>query len=323
MGIYDQLFKELFQDKEMIVEFINMFLPILNKYNITSDKITIEKTKFTDLKYGDKESDLLYKINYDGNEVYVYLLLEHQSTVDYLMQFRILEYMVRIWRNYINDKKESKTKRFKLPPIIPVVLYNGSRRWTAEVWYMEKVENWQLFDQYIPRFKYEVVDLSQIDRKQLIGLKNALGLLLSIDRTNKNEISEAFNEISKALNNLSEHEKTKFGEYAKAFLKVLSQKNKIEYLDLEIEEIEEVNNMFERAVKAVSEKLKETYDEGKIEGMRFTARNLLLKKFGKDVAKYINNLDYLAPEKIEEITNNIFDITLEETIDILKNISSN
>ncbi|KLO24218.1 Rpn family recombination-promoting nuclease/putative transposase [Marinitoga sp. 1155] len=325
MGLYDQLFKEMFQDKDMIIEFINLFLPSLKKFNITPDKITIEKTKFTDLNYGDKESDILFKINYDNNDLYLFLLLEHQSSIDYLMQFRILEYMVRIWRNYINRHK-SKNKGFKLPPIIPVVFYNGKRKWTAEIWYMEKIQNWQLFDIYTPRFKYELIDLSQIDRKRLIDIKNALGLLLSIDKTDKKNIKEAFQEIEKAFRGLPKNEKKKFTEYLNKFLMVLSQKNRIENIEINIESGEEEFRMFENFVKAIDESLKESFEKGiekgKFEGEKTIAKSLLFKKFGDNIVPYLNNLDYLDIKTIEDLTNNIFDITLNEVIKILKSTKS-
>ncbi|GAB6190249.1 hypothetical protein JCM30566_19930 [Marinitoga arctica] len=41
------------------------------------------------------------------------------------------------------------------------------------------------------------------------------------------------------------------------------------------------------------------------------ARNLLFKKFGNKIIPYLNNLDNLDIKKIEDLTNNIFDITLK------------
>ncbi|WP_240739270.1 Rpn family recombination-promoting nuclease/putative transposase [Marinitoga lauensis] len=339
MGLYDQLFKEIFQDKEMLVEFIRMFLPVFKQYKITPEQITIEKTQFTDLKYGDKESDLLFKINYLNNDAYVFLLLEHQSSVDYLMQFRILEYMVRIWRNYINKHKDlSKRKNFKLPPIIPVVFYNGNRKWTAEIWYMEKINNWQTFMDYTPKFKYEIIDLTQIKREKLIGIKNALGLLLSIDRTDKKGIKEAFKEIEKAFKELPEKEKKKFTEYLNNFLKVLSRKNGIEMIEIDIESGEEESHMFENFVKAIDESLKESYEkgvaigiekgiekgieEGKKEAAIKLAKTLLFKKFGDKIKSYLPNIENLDLKDLDYISGNIFDLTFDETVKIIKKSSN-
>ena len=42
--------------------------------------------------------------------------------------------MTEIWREYIKnvDKGGEKRKDYKLPVIIPIVLYNGKYSWTAQ-----------------------------------------------------------------------------------------------------------------------------------------------------------------------------------------------
>jgi hypothetical protein len=54
--------------------------------------------------------------------------MELQSTVDFHMPFRLLLYMVEIWRGILKDTKpgDEKTKKFKLPAIVPIILYNGN-----------------------------------------------------------------------------------------------------------------------------------------------------------------------------------------------------
>ena len=50
-----------------------------------------------------------------------------QSTVDYQMPYRLLLYMVEIWRDYMKNVKieDGKAAEFKLPVIVPMFLYNG------------------------------------------------------------------------------------------------------------------------------------------------------------------------------------------------------
>ena len=38
--------------------------------------------------------------------MYVFVLLEHQGKVNFLMVFRMLEYMTKIWRSRKKDKRE-------------------------------------------------------------------------------------------------------------------------------------------------------------------------------------------------------------------------
>jgi hypothetical protein len=45
------------------------------------------------------------------------------------MSYRLLQYMARVWGYYLeNHTEESERKSFRLPAIVPLVVYNGVRR---------------------------------------------------------------------------------------------------------------------------------------------------------------------------------------------------
>jgi Putative transposase, YhgA-like len=47
-----------------------------------------------------RHSDLLFTAPLDGHDAFVYVLIEHQSSDDPLMAFRVLRYVTRIWDQY-------------------------------------------------------------------------------------------------------------------------------------------------------------------------------------------------------------------------------
>lgn len=53
--------------------------------------------------YEELESDVVHKDKLGNNDVYFYLLLEFQSSVNYRMLIRILLYMIEIWREILKD----------------------------------------------------------------------------------------------------------------------------------------------------------------------------------------------------------------------------
>lgn len=57
----------------------------------------------------------------------VYILLEHQSSPDPMMAWRLLRYAVRIWDQFLREQPGPVER---LPLIIPVVLYQGPQGWT-------------------------------------------------------------------------------------------------------------------------------------------------------------------------------------------------
>ena len=61
--------------------------------------------------------------------LYLVVMLEFQSTVDYLMALRIRNYVDRFHMEQWRDRRFRATDR--LAPVLPIVLYIGRPRWTA------------------------------------------------------------------------------------------------------------------------------------------------------------------------------------------------
>ena len=219
MGTYDQIFKTIFTDKRILMEFINMFIPELTWYGLSPEDITEENIEFTDVKHGRKETDLLFRIRREDGDAFLFLLLEHQSSVDYLMPLRLLSYMVRIWEKYVKEnEKASKRKSFKLPVIIPVVFYNGAKKWDAHIRFASKVWSSEEFREHVPDFKYRVVDVGRLNVKRLEEMKNALVVLLGIDGAKKEDIEGIKEWVNRLYDELPEEERELLKEYGKLCL---------------------------------------------------------------------------------------------------------
>jgi len=79
-----------------------------------------------------REGDLVWRIpRRDGGDAYVMLLLEFQSTPDHWMALRLLVYAGLLWQQLVSERRLLPDGR--LPPILPIVLYNGDPRWRAPV----------------------------------------------------------------------------------------------------------------------------------------------------------------------------------------------
>jgi predicted transposase/invertase (TIGR01784 family) len=81
-----------------------------------------------------RHSDLLFTAPLDGRDAYVYVLVEHQSSDDPLMAFRMLRYVTRIWDDYERDHPRAR----RLPVIIPLVVHQGRTRWASPVQLAER-----------------------------------------------------------------------------------------------------------------------------------------------------------------------------------------
>ena len=86
----------------------------------------------------------------------MFVMFEHQSTVDPLMPWRVLEYMVQIWRRW----RQSTPTASLLPPILPLLLVQSKQGWTSSTQFQELVavppELMQSLACHIPRFELKV-----------------------------------------------------------------------------------------------------------------------------------------------------------------------
>ena len=78
---------------------------------------------------GQRHTDMLWRIGTaEGSWVYILILLEFQSTVDRRMALRMMDYTATIWMRL---GKQDLGPGGEYPFVLPVVIYNGGRRWTA------------------------------------------------------------------------------------------------------------------------------------------------------------------------------------------------
>ncbi|MFL5357543.1 Rpn family recombination-promoting nuclease/putative transposase [Archangium sp.] len=124
-----------------------------------------ESGSVVDPELRETESDLLFTARLrTGRSLLLYVLLEHQSSVDRWMALRMLRYVVRQMEHWRQQHPESTV----LPVIIPLVMFHGPEgAWTAprrveELFELpgETEEARQSWRALVPRFEYLLDDLT-------------------------------------------------------------------------------------------------------------------------------------------------------------------
>jgi len=72
-----------------------------------------------------RHEDRVWRVRLRRRWLYVLVLLEFQSTVDRSMAVRILAYTALLYQDLLRASSEP------LPPVLPIVLYDGAAQWTA------------------------------------------------------------------------------------------------------------------------------------------------------------------------------------------------
>ena len=178
----DKVYKEILGNKKTFMELLNTYVPEELVQGITEDDLILVNKSFVLQDFSEKEADIVYRLK--NRDVIFYILLELQSTVDFLMPFRLLQYMMEIWR-YIfqnTDEDERTRKDFKLPAIIPAVLYNGENNWTAKLNFAEMISGYERFRIYIPDFQYILFDINRYKDEELLQTANLISSVFFLDQ---------------------------------------------------------------------------------------------------------------------------------------------
>ncbi len=172
--------------------------------------------------YAGKEADLLYRVHVPGGrEVYIFILQELQSYVDYTMIFRVLIYVVNTLVKYFldTDKKERERVGFRLPSMVPIVFYNGQDRWTAARSLEEYQSGGHLFGRHILNLEYYLVDLAEIEEEYILSTNRVLDNIMYCDKYRKKlELVGAVRAACDRVRKLGLQEQEEFRNWVKYIL---------------------------------------------------------------------------------------------------------
>jgi predicted transposase YdaD len=177
---HDALVKSTFSQPEHAAAWIRFVLPSALAARIDFATLTLLPGSFVDDTLRDRHTDLLYAVTTTGGALLkIYLLFEHQSTVDPLMPYRLLRYMVKIWDAHLAAHGEAK----RLPPIVPLVLHHSEKGWTAGTAFEDVLavdeETLAALLAHVPRFRFILDDISdEPDEALRARAMTALGRLM-------------------------------------------------------------------------------------------------------------------------------------------------
>ena len=134
----------------------------------------------------EQESDLVFRVPFKSpgrsDDLLIYILIEHQSTVDATMGFRMLFYMLLIWdaqRREWDQKKVPQSER-RLRPILPIVFYTGDRRWETPLGLESLMDIPEELSRFVPRFDTLFLNVKETDATTLTKADHPFGWLLTV-----------------------------------------------------------------------------------------------------------------------------------------------
>lgn len=199
--IHDRGYKLLFSFWKILQQLIEGYVQEEWKDRLDFSNSQKIDSSFISERLEKQESDILYKVPFlekKDKQIYLYLLIEHQSSIDYSMPFRVLFYLAQVWNHFYknSDEKKRRQKDFCFPPVFPIVLYNGSTPWTAATSLKQIVEEADYFHSFIPDVTYYLIDIPRLDIAKLRDINNTLSAVFLLERdTQTEELEDRLHEV--------------------------------------------------------------------------------------------------------------------------------
>ena len=177
---HDSSYKFLFSTPELVRDLILGFVP--DEWLHSLDYTTLEKVpgSYITEDFRSRADDIVWRVKVGGEWVYLYLLIEFQSSVDKYMALRMMVYQGLLYQDLI--KRGEVLADGRLPPVLPIVLYNGRARWSAVTDVFELIPPVPgLVEQFKPRLKYLLIDESAYTDSELSSVKNLVAAVFRIE----------------------------------------------------------------------------------------------------------------------------------------------
>lgn len=198
---HDTRYKRLFYNPQLVRELLESFVPL--DFVTQLDFAGMERIdkSFVSRRNRKQEGDLLWRIPLAGSGgavVYLYLLLEFQSTVDRFMSLRMLRYICEFYE-YL--RHATKPAPRTLPPVFPLVLYNGERDWDAPEELGALIRP-RIAAPYLPAFRFHTVVEKDIPDAELKRLQNALAAVFYLEKSRPADVGARLQELAGIIRSL-------------------------------------------------------------------------------------------------------------------------
>ncbi|MDK2373813.1 Rpn family recombination-promoting nuclease/putative transposase [Serratia fonticola] len=117
--LHDAVFKQFLTHPDTARDFLELHLPPALLQFCDLNTLKLESGSFIESGLRAYYSDVLYSLHTEQGEGYVYVLLEHQSSPDKHMAFRLVRYAIAAMHRHLEAGHD------QLPLVIPMLFYHG------------------------------------------------------------------------------------------------------------------------------------------------------------------------------------------------------
>lgn len=118
---HDAVFRKMLMQRDVAKDFLRIHLPDSFLRICRLDTLKLESGSFIEEDLRNRYADILYSVETSQGPGYVYALIEHQSTADKLMAFRLMRYAIAAMQHHLDAGHKT------LPLVVPILFYQGPK----------------------------------------------------------------------------------------------------------------------------------------------------------------------------------------------------
>lgn len=256
------------------------------------------------------------------------VLTEFQTSPDPIMSLRLATYSCLLYEDIYRN---TKPRPGKMPKVLPVVIYNGRRKWREPLSIQTLIEREPIeIKAFQLKYKIRVIDQLHMPDDQIPDPDNLMGLLIRIERSNN--IQSAVTWIRNLDSRLKEMREFQLQRSVVSWLTESFLPTRIPDISLrELQTIEEItmsmeNNTMSWTSYYIAEGRKKGLKEGRKEGRREWATMMLTKqlsrRFGQLSSELVQHLEQADLSILELLAERLLEVqSLDEVIQLLEKSS--
>ncbi|EPK7361740.1 Rpn family recombination-promoting nuclease/putative transposase [Kluyvera intermedia] len=218
---HDAVFKQFLCHPETARDFLAIHLPAPFRELCNLHTLKLESGSFIEADLRARYSDVLWSLNTAAGDGYIYVVIEHQSTADAHMAFRLMRYALAAMQRHLDAGHKA------LPLVIPMLFYHGTQSpypfslcWLDE--FADSSTARRLYaaafplvditvipdDEIVQHRRVALLELVQkhIRQRDLLGLVEQIAMLLVTGCANDSQLKALFNYLLRSGDALRFHE---------------------------------------------------------------------------------------------------------------------
>ncbi|MGI9573915.1 Rpn family recombination-promoting nuclease/putative transposase [Alloalcanivorax xenomutans] len=326
MTDHDTSYKFLFAHAEMVRDLLLGFME--GSWVRELDFVSLEKVSdgyvSDDLRA--RHNDALWRVRWKREWLYIYLMLEFQSKEDRYMPVRIQTYLGLLYQDLIRRGELEVDGR--LPAVLPIVLYNGRRRWRAATDLNDLIqESPEALHPYLPRQRFFLVDQGLYADKGNLRERNLVAAVFALE--NGATSRDMLRVIARLVDWLKDPEQQYLEQGILEWLRRRGPSLDSQVPWQAVHNLREAHSMLEDRVrewkaqfwregleagmkKGRRQGLQKGRQEGRQEGSTTEARNILLRqlrrRFGEVPAEIETRLNGASREQLEDWIDRVYEV---------------